>query len=90
MPQPKIPNLRTRREVAEFWDTHDITDYLHELESIEAVYEPIEEATEAFSIRLPVTLKRNIQSIAKQAHISASDLVRLWMFEKTKTYRKTT
>lgn len=41
MQQPKIPKLKNRQEVADFWGSHDITDYLHELEPIEAVYEPV-------------------------------------------------
>ncbi len=81
--QPKkLPDLKTRKELAEFWDTHDITDYLGEFKVVEMVYEPGEDTTETLSLRVPSTLKRRVQDLAKQAHISASDLIRIWMFEK--------
>lgn len=30
-----IPNFKSREEMAEFWDTHDVTDYLHELKPVQ-------------------------------------------------------
>ncbi len=30
----KLPNLENDAEVAEFWDTHDLADYLEEFEEI--------------------------------------------------------
>ena len=35
-----IPKFKTLREEAVFWDTHDITDYLGELEVTTGVYQP--------------------------------------------------
>ena len=31
----RIPNFANRQEMAEWWDTHEITDYLDELKSVE-------------------------------------------------------
>lgn len=31
----RIPAFATRQEEAEWWDTHDITDYLDELEPVD-------------------------------------------------------
>ncbi len=36
----KIPEFSSIEEVAEFWDTHDITDYLHELKPVELRLSP--------------------------------------------------
>ena len=34
----RIPDFASREEVAEFWDTHDITDYLDELKPAEVKF----------------------------------------------------
>ena len=33
----RIPEFASREEEAEFWDTHDFTDYLDELEPVRAL-----------------------------------------------------
>ena len=37
---PDDPDLKTREELKDFWDTHDLTDYLHELKFVQIIYEP--------------------------------------------------
>ncbi len=34
----RIPEFASREEVAEFWDTHDITDYLDELKPVKVKF----------------------------------------------------
>ncbi|MBU1110425.1 BrnA antitoxin family protein [Patescibacteria group bacterium] len=34
----KIPTFKTIKEEAKFWDTHDITDYLSEMKSVEVEF----------------------------------------------------
>jgi glutathione S-transferase len=36
-PYGRIPAFNNIEEEAEFWDTHDITDYLHEMEPVNLV-----------------------------------------------------
>lgn len=82
LPKTKLPDLKTRKQLAHFWDTHDLTDYLGELRFIQGEYKPGDDPTEVLSLRIPASLKRRVQDLAKQAHISSSDLIRIWMFEK--------
>lgn len=79
----KIPTLKTREEVAEFWDTHDIGDFMDELEIVKGVYNPEPSGEEeTLSLRVPVSLKKRVKRIAKSYHISMSALLRIWMMEK--------
>jgi len=36
----KIPEFQSREEEAEFWDTHDITDYLEEMRPVKVRFSP--------------------------------------------------
>jgi hypothetical protein len=36
----KIPEFKTIKEEATFWDTHDVTNYLEELEPVSGAYLP--------------------------------------------------
>jgi hypothetical protein len=36
----KVPEFTSREEEAEFWDTHDVTDYLDELRPVRVRFAP--------------------------------------------------
>ena len=70
----KLPHFKTREEEIEFWDTHSITDYLHELEPADELFV------------LSPALARKIRERAKKRMIS----LRLaeWQIEKSKQIAK--
>jgi hypothetical protein len=67
------------REIAEFWDTHDLTEYWDKTKPVEfevdiqseATYYPVENA-----------LSKKIRSAARKRGISAETLLNLWVKEK--------
>ena len=36
----KLPRFRTAEEEANFWDTHDVTDYLKDLKEVDELFCP--------------------------------------------------
>jgi hypothetical protein len=83
MSKHTIPAFKTIKEEAEFWDTHDITDYLDEMEVASGVYSPREGETKTvMTIRVAPSLKEQIEAIARSYDIPASSLVRMWIVEK--------
>ena len=73
----KLPHFRTADEEARFWDTHDATDYLAHLESINDV--------DKLFILSP-TLARKIHARAKRRLISLR--LSVWEIEQSKEAAK--
>ena len=82
-PKEPIPEFKTRKEEAEFFDTHDMADYWDEFEPVKI----------KVSFSLPKRLELRIddetaQKLEKEAHkkgIGASTLARMWIKEKLQT-----
>lgn len=76
MKKEKIPQTDSIRELANFWDTHDLTDFENDLEEVhDPVFEPI----------VPLTLSpqevATIASAAKSRGISPVTLIKEWVTE---------
>ena len=83
MAKRQIPAFRTIQEEALFWDTHEVTDYLDEMEMVSGSYQPKPGETKTvMTIRVAPSLKAQIEAIARSYDIPASSLVRMWIVEK--------
>lgn len=68
-------------ELAQFWQTHDLTDFEDELEEVSApIFERKEETV--FTIQLPRQEAELIERIAQAKGIERTTLVREWVLEK--------
>jgi hypothetical protein len=80
--QKHIPDFESIEEEAEFWDTHDFTDYEHELEPVEfEIVKPLK-STWMLSIRLEKETFDALQAVAKRKGLGASTLARMWILEE--------
>jgi hypothetical protein len=81
MSNTKIPQTDSIEELAQFWQTHDVTDFEDQLEEVQ---EPIFEQSPqiVFTIQLPVKEVEVIRRIAKSNGVEQSTLVRQWVLEK--------
>ncbi|MCB9438399.1 MAG: hypothetical protein H6673_15595 [Anaerolineales bacterium] len=75
----KIPQFKTIQEEAEFWDTHDFTDYLDEMKPIQVSYKPQMEQT--MSVRVPTSDLLHLRQIAYKKGIGVTTLVRMITLE---------
>jgi hypothetical protein len=83
MSKKRIPRFKTIQEEAAFWDTHDLTDYLDELEIVSGGYQSRPDETKTvMTIRVAPSLKEQIEAIARSYDIPVSSLVRMWIVEK--------
>lgn len=77
----RIPRTDSIEELAEFWQTHDLTDFEDELQEVrEPVFARKDEAV--FTIQLPLQEAELIRRIAKSKGIEQTTLVRQWVLEK--------
>jgi predicted DNA binding CopG/RHH family protein len=76
----RIPEFQSREEEAEFWDTHDITDYLDELQPVEVRFAP--NLSSGMTVRLDPTDREALGRIAAERGIGPSTLARMWIKER--------
>ena len=76
----RIPEFKTIEEEAEFWDTHDTTDYEDEFKPVKVRF-----ADKLFDrVTIPVdadTLAR-LDTIAREEELNATALARRWVLER--------
>jgi hypothetical protein len=77
----RIPNTDSIQELAEFWDTHDVTAFDDELEE---VTEPVfaRQATDAVRVPLSAEERLAVRRIAAARGIEEAALIREWVKEK--------
>jgi hypothetical protein len=77
----KMPTTDSIRELAEFWDTHDLTEFEDDLEEAK---ERVFERQTGHSVRVPLTDEecRAIQEMAAARGVRADVLIREWVREK--------
>ncbi|MBA3450574.1 MAG: hypothetical protein H0T18_05115 [Chloroflexia bacterium] len=76
----RIPEFRSREEEAEFWDTHDVTDYLDELRPVRVRAMP--NLSNGMTVRLDSADREAIGRIAAERGVGPSTLVRMWIKER--------
>lgn len=79
----KIPNFKTYKEEAAFWDKHSFTDYFDNSKIRKVKLSKTPKLT--FSVRLDKITINKLDSIAKQKGIGPRTLARMWLIEKLKT-----
>ncbi|MBX7104864.1 MAG: hypothetical protein K1X57_12335 [Gemmataceae bacterium] len=78
MKKSKLPHADSIRELAEFCDTHDVTDFEDELEE---VTEPVFVRGNAIKVPLESVEAEAVEKIAKANGITSCQLVRQWVLQ---------
>src|SRR6266446_4031572 len=79
MRKSKLPRIDSIKKLAEFWDTHDLTDYEDELEE---VAEPVFVRGAAIKVRLESREAEAVERMAQAKGVSQEELLRGWVLEK--------
>lgn len=74
-----LPQTDSIQELAQFWDTHDVTDFEDELKE---VTEPVFAPRAAIHLDLDSTEAEAVRKIAEAKGIADADLIRGWVREK--------
>lgn len=78
----RIPRFRTIEEEAEFWDTHDSTEFEDEFHDAEDVRFVKPRPTKAITVRVDPATFGTLAQQARQKGIGPSTLVRMWVLER--------
>ena len=75
----KMPKFKTEKEEADFWATHDSTDYLSDTSEIKAQF--TRPKKKLVSLRLDDKTLKELKKIADGKGIGYLQLVRMWVLE---------
>jgi hypothetical protein len=81
----RIPDFASRQEEAEFWDTHDFTEFLDETEPVTLRVSP--NLRSVFSLRLDREDQEELARQAKELGVGPSTLARMWIKERLRQGR---
>lgn len=80
--ESRIPTFRSIEEEAEFWDTHDSTEFEDEFEDLPGVKFVRARPKKAVSVRLDEATMSALTREARAKGIGPSTLVRMWVLER--------
>jgi len=82
----KIPKFKSKKQEADFWVTHDSTDYLKETKEVKVKF--TRPRKKLVSLRLDEKTIKKLKKMANSKGIGYLELIRMWVLEslnKTKT-----
>jgi hypothetical protein len=79
MNKPSLPKTDSIQELAQFWDTHDVTDFEDELEE---VTEPVFRREKPITLALDPDEAKAVHDLATSKGVADSELIREWIREK--------
>lgn len=81
----QIPKFKSEKEEAEFWATHDSTDYFDISKAIINPFFPnLKPSTKTITIRVTQSLLDSLKMIANKKDVPYQSLVKMFLDEKVK------
>lgn len=71
----------TDAQIAEFWETHDSTDYVDQMEEADVQIE-VPEDYRVISLRLDAKDNESVKTIAREKGVPYTVLLRMWIKER--------
>jgi hypothetical protein len=78
----RIPTFKTIEEEAEFWDTHDLTEFADELEEVHGVSFYAVESPDVVTLRFTGEELAALAKRAREQQISPAALAWRWVMER--------
>jgi predicted DNA binding CopG/RHH family protein len=75
-----IPEFANYQEEAEFWDTHDTTDFEDEFKPVRVRF--AKNLSEGITIRLDQATLQKVRQVARDKGIGPTTLMRIWIMER--------
>ena len=79
MKDQQLPQTDSIQELAQFWDTHDLTDFENDLEEVGA---PVFASRNAIRLDLESSEAEAVRKLAEAQGIADAELIRGWVREK--------
>jgi len=76
----RIPEFKSYQEEAEFWDTHDFTEFEDETHPVEVHF--AKNLSENVQVRFDPETNQQLEKLAREAGVKKSTLIRMWVMER--------
>ncbi len=77
-----IPKFKNEDEERSFWSSHDLTDYIHQLDPVVLDLSSLKPTTESISLRLPGFLLMRIKQLANKRDVPYQSLMKIFLAER--------
>ena len=78
----KTPKFATLQEEADFWDTHDSTDYLDNTTAVDVTFVAARPRKAQISLRLDPQTIAQLKTVATRRGVGYQTLIRMWVLER--------
>jgi predicted DNA binding CopG/RHH family protein len=87
----KRPTFKSEKLEADFWASHDSTEYIDYSKSQRVVFPRLKPSTETISLRLPKSLLDQLKTLANKRDVPYQTLLKLFVLERVEAelHRKT-
>lgn len=87
----KRPTFKSDKQEADFWASHDSTEYIDYAKSQRVVFPRLKPSTETISLRLPKSLLDQLKTLANKRDAPYQTLLKLFVLERVEAelHRKT-
>ena len=82
MNMSKLPQFKTLDELVEFWETHDFTDYIDEME--EVALDSLKPEPPLLQVTLDPHQLAELEQIASQRGLTPGRLAQVWIEDRLK------
>ncbi len=79
-----IPKFKNENEEANFWATHDTTEYFDMSKPLDIDFPNLKPTTKTITLRLPVSLLNRIRKIANKKDVPYQSLMKVFLDAKAK------
>lgn len=83
-----IPKFKNEDKEAEFWNTHDSTEYVDWSKGVHAQFPNLKPTTKSITLRLPLNLLNSIKVLANKKDVPYQSLMKVLLSEKIKEEEK--
>ncbi len=78
----KLPVFANDQEEADFWDTHDSTEFLEDTAPVDMAFVDARPAKKLISLRLESSAIDRLKAIAQRKGVGYQTLMRMWVMER--------
>jgi post-segregation antitoxin (ccd killing protein) len=75
----RVPEFASLQEAAEFWDTHDSSDFEDEFEEVEMRVSPDMRSLFEVRVRMDLSAGRRLMALARERGVSVAELAAAWI-----------
>lgn len=88
MTKKRIPEFKTEEEERDFWQTHDTTEYVEDMEDVTSEVEVVRPKKQHTSLRMDQTMMSEIRKLAEEKGMGYQTLMRSWIYERLAEEKK--